>query len=85
MNTGAAALVVVDLPQASSGIKYTFVITDADGFRLKATNGDTITISGTTSSANGTMTCAQVGGSVTIYGSSGGWYASASARVWQET
>lgn len=83
-NDGASALVVVGLPAAARGLKYTFLVTDANGFRLDAAGADTIRVSGSISTAGGTQTCKQIGGAITIYGLSGRWVASASQRTWIE-
>lgn len=84
-NTGALALVTVDLPVAEQGLKLSFLVTDADGFRLDAAGSNTIRIAGTVTSAGGTMTCTQLGGAVVLYGTSTGWIAASSQRTWIET
>lgn len=83
-NTGASALVIDDLPAAAVGLKFTFIVTDANGFRLDAAGSDTIRIGGSVSTAGGTQTCTQIGGSLTIYGHSGGWISVSSQRTWIE-
>lgn len=76
-NTGAASLVTLTLPAAADKLKFTFIVTDTSG--LAVTAADTIQVGGT--SAN-TFTCTQLGGSLTLYGFSGGWVASSSQRTW---
>lgn len=81
-NTGASALAVITLPAAARGIKYTFLINNANGYRLKAVGSDVIDIGGSLSSAAGTQTCTKVGGAVVIYGLPGVWIAAAAMSTW---
>ena len=78
-NFGATSLVAVSLPAGAQGLKFTFLIVDADGFSLIADGSDAINIG---NSGAGTMTNTKVGGSVVLYGYSGGWIAAASQGVW---
>jgi hypothetical protein len=65
-NTGATALIVVNLPAAAAGLRFTFVVLDTDGIKAVAATGDTITIDGTTSGAAGFCTSTTIGDTVTL-------------------
>lgn len=81
-NTGAGALVEISLPAGAQDLKFGFLVTNANGFKLIANGTDTIRIAGSVSTAGGSMTCTQLGGAVVIYGHSGGWTAVSSQRTW---
>jgi len=83
-NSSAAALVVETLPAAATGLKFTFIVTDDDGFQLQAVGADVIRITGSASTPGGTQICTELGGSVTLYGHSGGWTATSSLGTWFE-
>jgi hypothetical protein len=65
-NEGAVARVDIVLPTAAAGIQYTYIVNDADGFRITAATGDTIRIAGTVSAAAGYIESTTVGSTVTL-------------------
>ncbi len=82
-NTGATGLVTASLPTAAAGLKYTFVVTDADGFRIQAAAGDTIKLDSATSGVAGYVQSAQIGAVIELYApDTSGWIATYSKRVW---
>lgn len=85
-NTAATALIIVDLPLGDDEAKFTFMVTNPTyGIRLDAPTDKTIRIAGSESSAGGTMSCAQRGGSVVLRRlTDGNYQAESSMRTWVE-
>lgn len=81
-NDGAASLIEVTLPAAAAGLKFTFLVSDPDGFKLIAAGSDVIRIAGSETPPAGSMTSTQQGGAVVLYGRAGGWIAASSQRTW---
>lgn len=85
-NEGAASLVVVTLPAAAEGLKFTFLVTASAGFTIDAAGSNTIRIGTGVTSAGGTYTSTKVGSSIVIYGTdTAGWVASSALGIWSET
>lgn len=86
-NTGASALVTMNLPAASVGQTYTFYVTDADGIRItpNTSAAGTIRISAAVSSAGnagGYIQSTTIGSSVTLTTDGGDWYATSIVGTW---
>ncbi len=84
-NEGDTAEHVLNLPTASVGTKFTFVVQDADGIKVVAAAGDTIRpIAGTAASAAaGFIRCATQGAFITLVAiNATEWVAIGSAGVW---
>lgn len=65
--TGASALNVVNLPAATgTGNEYTFIVTDTDGFQIKAGTGDTIRIQASATASAGNIQSTTIGTTVRI-------------------
>lgn len=60
-NEGAAALGVFNLPTAVAGLRYTFIVQDADGIQVVANAGDTIRIGSLVSAAAGNASATDIG------------------------
>lgn len=66
-NTGAASILLQNLPAAAAGLEYTFYVDDADGMRIYANTGDTILVDGAESTgAGGTVEATQIGAFITL-------------------
>lgn len=65
-NEGATAQVYIDLPTASSGLTYNFVVQDADGIRITANTADTVRIGADVSAAAGYISSTEVGASISV-------------------
>ena len=63
---GTSELIVFTLPTAVAGYKYTFVVQDNDGLKIKAAAGDTIRLANLVTIAEGYITSNVVGSVVTI-------------------
>jgi hypothetical protein len=82
-NIGATALVVITLPAAAAGLKYTFIVTDSDGIQIKAVSGDYILTNTGASTSGGTATNTSPYSSITLEAvSSDSFVATAMTGTW---
>ncbi len=65
-NEGTAAENHHDLPAAAAGLRYIFIVQDANGMQINAASGDTIQLSSSVSGAAGDISTTTVGSSVTL-------------------
>ena len=85
-NDGASALVTFTLPTAAAGLRYTFVVTDADGLKALAASGDTIRLGASVSGAAGFATSTTIGDVLTLVAvNDTEWIATAYAGTWTVT
>lgn len=82
-NEGASAIVVISLPTAVTGLTYTFVVQDSDGFRIDAASGDTIQVAATVTAADGYVENTTIGSTLTLVAiNATEWVATASHGTW---
>lgn len=85
-NQGATALAYFNLPQAATGLSYTFYVQDSDGIRIVANGTDTITIGSSTSAGGGFAENLNAGTCVTLQAiNSSQWAAMTYAGTWTVT
>jgi hypothetical protein len=85
-NEGASARVDVNLPTATSQLTYTFVVQDADGFRIIANSGDTIRIGDSVSTGAGRIDATLIGSTVVLVAiNATEWIAIAFTGTWSVT
>ena len=65
-NEGATAEVPFNLPTAVAGLRYCFIIQDADGIQVNAAAGDTIRIAGSVSATAGLVEATTIGNVVEL-------------------
>lgn len=65
-NEGATAEVPFNLPTAVAGLRYRFIIQDADGIQVNAAAGDTIRIAGSVSATAGLVEATTIGNVVEL-------------------
>ncbi len=65
-NEGAAAKAIFTLPPAVAGLKYRFIVQDADGIRVTANTGDTIRNAASVSGAAGYIENTTIGSVVDV-------------------
>lgn len=85
-NTGATALIVVNLPALATGdgvgCLLRFNVTDTDGFQLVAAAGDRIHAPGSITPTGGNIQATTLYSSITLYGEDGnGWLVVATPRL----
>lgn len=84
-NTGATALVTRTLPTAVAGNTYTFIITDADGYKIVAAAGDDIRVIDKITATAGFIRSTAIGSVVTLVAiDSTTWYATSICGVWTD-
>lgn len=84
-NEGAAAQIVVTLPTAVAGKDFTFVIQDADGFRVTANTGDTIRVIDKVTAAAGYIESTTIGSVVRLVAiNATEWFAVSIHGVWTD-
>jgi len=82
-NTGATQLCVYKLPSASSGLNFTFAVTDADGMQINAGASQTIQNAADGSTLGGWVGCTTLGNAITLAAvGSTQWQAIASVGTW---
>jgi len=82
-NEGAAALVYIELPLASEGLVYNFVVVDSDGMRIIAQSGDTIRQYTENGSSGGYIYETTVGATIRLEATNdSGWIVSSAIGVW---
>ncbi|HUT61981.1 MAG TPA: hypothetical protein VNA25_29435, partial [Phycisphaerae bacterium] len=85
-NEGAAALQVFDLPTAVAGLRYTFIVQDADGIQVNAAAADTIRVGAAVSAAAGLVSSTNIGAVVTIVAiNATEWLATSVINTWTVT
>lgn len=85
-NEGAVALDVFTLPAAAAGLRYTFIVQDADGIKVLAVGDDTIRIAGSVSGAAGFAQSTTIGSVLTIVAiNATEWMAISSSGTWALT
>ena len=65
-NQGVSTLITFNLPGAIPGLVFNFIVQDVDGLKVVAAAGDTIRISGSVSSAGGSIQSLAIGNSVNL-------------------
>lgn len=65
-NEGASALDVFTLPPAAQGLRFSFMVEDADGIKVVAGTGDTIQVAASVSAAAGHAQNTTIGSSLTL-------------------
>jgi hypothetical protein len=65
-NEGASAEVPFNLPTAVAGLRYRFIIQDADGIQVNAAAGDTIRVAGSVSATAGLVEATTIGNVVEL-------------------
>jgi hypothetical protein len=82
-NQGSLSQVTVNLPTASIGLEYEFIVQDANGFTITAASGDTIRQAGSVSTAGGTASSTTVGDTIRLVAiNSSEWITIASQGTW---
>ena len=82
-NEGSTAENHHNLPTASSGLVFHFVVQDTDGIQINASTGDTIRVAGSVSSAAGTAEAATIGDTLSLVSiNATEWVAIASHGTW---
>ncbi len=85
-NEGAAAISPFVLPTAVAGLRYGFIVQDADGIRVTAATGDTIRVAGSASVAAGNIANTTIGSTVYIIAlNATEWVATSVIGTWTVT
>lgn len=85
-NEGAAAISPFVLPAAAAGLRFGFIVQDADGIRVTAAAGDTIQISTALSAAAGKAESTTIGSTVYLIAiNATEWIATSVVGVWTVT
>lgn len=86
VNKGAGGTVILNLPVASVGLRYTFIVEANQTLRINATNGANIRVSSSPSFVNGRIETDVVGSVVRLLAvSETEWFAISSINVWTVT
>jgi hypothetical protein len=82
-NQGATGAVTFNLPSATAGLSFTFIVQDADGIVINAAAGDTIRIGTLVTAPGGSVTSTVIGSSVTLVAiNTTEWVAIAALGTW---
>jgi hypothetical protein len=81
--SNTSAMTQVSLPAAAVGYVFKFIVTAAQGLRIRAFTGDTIRIGSTVTAAAGYIQSTTLGDYIELFAtSSGGWYARSPIQGW---
>lgn len=85
-NEGASAIDPFILPGAAAGLRYSFIVQDADGIRVTAASGDTIRVGASVSGAAGKIEATAIGSAITIVAvNATEWIAVSNILTWTTT
>jgi hypothetical protein len=85
-NEGASAKITINLPGAAAGLRYSFIVQNANGIQVVAAGGDTIRIAGSVSAVAGNIECLVAGSAVTLVAINAvEWIALSSLGTWTVT